>query len=169
MEEATGGTLPLLRLNPLEPLMYAWKIADRALAMDEKGQGVAMGIMGEPTGSGVSLQGYLSMAADEPGQPEWYTSRIALGLAYLAAESRLLQPFPQTAIAASAERHSESTQSVGSNPHLPAAQLALESHLDRYTQIKRSLENSEKGAGDFMGTLEFIGRGALGLLRSRGL
>ena len=55
LEEATDGQLPFLRLNPLGPMMYAWNITDRALAVDEKGQGVNLGLMGEPTGSGVSF------------------------------------------------------------------------------------------------------------------
>jgi len=45
--------LPLLSLNPLGPMTYAWRIADTALALSEKHRGLRKGMMNEPVGAGV--------------------------------------------------------------------------------------------------------------------
>jgi hypothetical protein len=56
-------------MNPLGPLSYAWKIADRACYSLEKDRGLKKGMGGEPVGAG----------------PEWYIARVGLGLVYLAS------------------------------------------------------------------------------------
>ena len=154
IESATGGRLPLLRLNPFGPLGYAWNIADRALAIDEKQQGIKNGLMDEPVGSGVGTSSFCQMTLTFC-QPEWYTARIALGLAYLAAESHLLQPFVRSALRG--------------NPHLESAKTSLRSYVKQYDGLRETVESSEEGTKDIKSMLEFLGRGAVGLLRSRGL
>lgn len=89
-------------------------------------------------------------------QPEWYSSRISLMVAYLAAESVLLQPIP--AASAMAE----------SNPHLPAAERKLDEHLDRYDTVSKLFNEGEKGLGEAMNYFGHWGRTAIGLIKSRG-
>ena len=55
LRQLGGGRLPLIALNPFGPLRYGLRIADGVLGADEKKDGVKVGMMGEPTGSGVSL------------------------------------------------------------------------------------------------------------------
>ena len=105
-------------------------------------------------------------------QPEWYTSRLAVGLAYLAAESHLLQPYQSVPTAGEPVESSESNpKEMGSvsNPYLAEAQQALTNHLGDYDSLKGSLGEAQKEGNDLMGTLHFLSQGAMGVLRSRGL
>ncbi|ORX33559.1 hypothetical protein BD324DRAFT_639285 [Kockovaella imperatae] len=142
LESLTGGRIPFLRFNPLGPLGYAWDIADHALRIDETRSGQTRGMMNEPTGAG----------------PEWYTSRMSIALAYLAAESQLLQPQASHPVAIEDAAH-----------HLSAAKRALRTHLKRYDGAREIVQSSESGLKDVGSMLEFFGRGMIGLLRSRGL
>jgi hypothetical protein len=65
--DRTGGRLPLPTGSPAAPLAYAWRVADAAVYAARPHTGT--GVMREPRGAGV----------------EWYTSRVGLALAYLAA------------------------------------------------------------------------------------
>ncbi|OCF44259.1 hypothetical protein I317_01877 [Kwoniella heveanensis CBS 569] len=142
LSSMTGHRIPLLSTNPIGPLTYAWRIADQALYLVEQknkpvGQ-IKRGYWNEPVGPG----------------PEWYTKRIGLAAAYLSAESRLLQPYPQR-------------QSQIQNPHLPAALSALSSNLKTYRSTISSLENTEQNLGDVAGFIEFVGKSWQGIIRSR--
>lgn len=55
LAESSGGRIPLLSVNPLGPLSYAWRIADRAVSAADAVEGVRTGVMNEPVGPGVSL------------------------------------------------------------------------------------------------------------------
>ncbi|WWD06137.1 hypothetical protein V865_004222 [Kwoniella europaea PYCC6329] len=137
----TGNRLPLLSINPLGPLGYAWRIADEALFLTEqkrKQKGVVRrGYWNEPTGPG----------------PEWYTKRIGLSLVYLSSESHLLQPY--------------SALSSSSNPHLSNALNSLETNLKRYQSTLSSLERTEENLGDTAGFFDFVFRSIGGIARSR--
>ncbi|KAK8845378.1 hypothetical protein IAR55_006091 [Kwoniella newhampshirensis] len=136
--------LPLPVTNPLGPLGYAWRIADHALWVTDGSRRVPgevkKGYWNEPIGAG----------------PEWYGQRLGLALAYLSAESRLLQPYPAT---------SPSTPSA--NPHLPDALASLSKNLDRYQSFNKSIENTEHNMGESMGFIDFVGKSWKGLIRSR--
>jgi hypothetical protein len=67
--ETSNNRLPLFRMNPLGPLSYGWRIADKACYAIEKSRGLTKGLYNEPKGAG----------------PEWYMGRIGLGLVYLAS------------------------------------------------------------------------------------
>jgi hypothetical protein len=67
--ESSNDRIPLLRMNPLGPLSYAWKISDKAWYHVERERGLKKGMNAEPVGAG----------------PEWYISRVGLGLVYLAS------------------------------------------------------------------------------------
>jgi hypothetical protein len=54
LSDATGGRLPFLRFSPLGPLSYAWRIADEAMALQDKSKPLKKGVMDEPVGAGVS-------------------------------------------------------------------------------------------------------------------
>lgn len=86
-------------------------------------------------------------------QPEYYTSRIGLSLAYLSAESQLLQPIPAA--------------SETPNPHLLLATTTLRRNLEWYDAASSSIEDAEKGAGDMMGFLDYVGKSWRGLIKSR--
>lgn len=126
--DSTTSRLALLRINPLGPLSYAWRISDEAMhavesRADEKAK---KGMMNEPVGAGVGImllfypiskfpsnhfrlclrwtsratsypahltsiqEMLLEASADE--QPEWYTRRIGLSLAYLSAGTSVCPP-----------------------------------------------------------------------------
>ncbi|GFZ50649.1 hypothetical protein JCM24511_08407, partial [Saitozyma sp. JCM 24511] len=136
LSDATGGRLPFLRFSPLGPLSYAWRIADEAMALQDKSKPLKKGVMDEPVGAG----------------PEWYASRIGLSLAYLAAESHLLRPFPSPSSELSV---SASDSASPANPHLPAAIVALRRNLKWCDDAARSVQGAEQGAGDLMGFAEF--------------
>nr|XP_019048452.1 hypothetical protein I302_02224 [Kwoniella bestiolae CBS 10118]OCF27382.1 hypothetical protein I302_02224 [Kwoniella bestiolae CBS 10118] len=135
----TGHRLPLLSIDPLGPMGYAWRIADEALYLSEtrgkKPGAVRRGYWNEPTGPG----------------PEWYTKRIGLSLVYLSSESPLLQPNSSSPI----------------NTHLPQALKSLEGNLNRYHSIISSLENTESNLGDTAGFVDFVARSIGGIARSR--
>jgi hypothetical protein len=57
--------LPLLRVNPIGPLAYAWQIADEALYTLEKSRKVQKGMMNEPVGTGVSEKPVLRLILEE--------------------------------------------------------------------------------------------------------
>ncbi|WVF66384.1 hypothetical protein IAT40_001124 [Kwoniella sp. CBS 6097] len=146
----TGHRVPFLSTNPIGPLSYAWRIADQALYIVEQknktvGQ-VKRGYWNEPVGPG----------------PEWYTKRIGLVAAYLSAESRLLQPYPQSSM-----QESTDIAPLSSNPHLPSALSALSSNLKTYKSTISSLESTEQNLGDVAGFVEFVGKSWQGIIRSR--
>ncbi|WWD22323.1 hypothetical protein CI109_106814 [Kwoniella shandongensis] len=144
--QSTDSTrLPLPLINPLGPFAYAWRIADHALFITQgKGRKVGevkKGYWNEPVGAG----------------PEWYGQRLGLALAYLSAESRLLQPYPAH----------PSTSTPTTNPHLPAALSSLSKNLARYQSFNKSVANTEHNLGETMGFLDFVGRSWRGIIRSR--
>ncbi|WWC85556.1 uncharacterized protein L201_000420 [Kwoniella dendrophila CBS 6074] len=150
IKKVTGdNSIPLLYVNPLGPLGYAWKIADEALFITEqksKPKGlVKRGYWNEPTGPG----------------PEWYTKRLGLSLVYLASESNLLQPYP------SPTPSSSSTTITTINPHLPKALSSLEINLQRYQSTISGLENTEENLGDVAGFVDYVAKSWGGLIRSR--
>lgn len=77
-------------------------------------------------------------------------------IAYLAAESVLLQPIP-AAVAIG-----------GSNPHLPAAVRKLDEHLDRHDTVAKLFSEGEQGMGQALNYFGHWGRTAIGLIKSRG-
>ncbi|KAK1926254.1 hypothetical protein DB88DRAFT_544500 [Papiliotrema laurentii] len=139
--DATSNRIPFVGVNPAGPLAYAWRIADRALKADEQTQQIQNGLMGEPAGSG----------------PEWYTARISLMGAYLAAEARLLQPYPASPLADNA-----------TNPFLVEAERKLDEHMDRYDAAAKAVSEGSEHTGYLMDYLGHLGRSALGIIRSRG-
>ncbi|WVQ93999.1 hypothetical protein IAU59_001077 [Kwoniella sp. CBS 9459] len=162
----TGHRIPLLSTNPIGPLAYAWKVADQALYVVEQkskpvGQ-VKRGYWNEPVGPG----------------PEWYTKRIGLAAAYLSAESRLLQPYPQSTIEFPASASAPAparvpatgpieVNAVPPNPHLPSALSALSANIKTYKSTISSLENTEQNMGDVAGFVGFVAKSWQGLIRSR--
>jgi hypothetical protein len=95
-------------------------------------------------------------------QPEWYASRVGLSLAYLAAESHLLRPFPTPSA-----QLGVSASTASANPHLPSAIIALRRNLKWCDDAARSVQDVEQGAGDLMGFAKFVGKSWAGLIRSR--
>jgi len=77
-------------------------------------------------------------------------------VAYLAAESVLLQPIPAALALA------------GPNPHLPAAAKKLDEHLDRHDAVAKLFSEGEEGLGQAMNYFGHWGRTAIGLIKSRG-
>lgn len=75
--------------------------------------------------------------------------------AYLAAESRLLQPMPEGV-------------STAPNPYLSAAEANLDDHLDRHESVSNAISHGEDGLGQAMTYFGHIGRSALSLIKSRG-
>jgi len=75
-------------------------------------------------------------------------------MAYLIAESRLLQPI--------------TVPTSSGNPHLLAAELSLDDHLNRYDTVAGVVEGGEKNTGYLMNYLGHLGNSAIGLIRSRG-
>ena len=53
------------------------------------------------------------------------------------------------------------------NPHLIAAETTLDRHLDRYAEATDTMKSGEQGAGQLMGFMDYLGRTAAGLVRSR--
>ncbi|CAD6584761.1 MAG: hypothetical protein TREMPRED_003953 [Tremellales sp. Tagirdzhanova-0007] len=135
--------LPLLSLNPLGPLTYAWRIADAALSLTEKHRGLRKGVMNEPIGSG----------------PEWYTSRLGVSLVYLAAEASLLHPH---------HGQNASPGESAENPRLTAAIQALGFNMRRYESMNNTAEQRQQGLGGSVGYAQFLGKSLAGLIRSRG-
>ena len=76
-------------------------------------------------------------------------------VAYLSAESRLLQPIP------------EGMPSTP-NPHLFAAEQKLDEHLSRHQTVSRAIGQGEEGLGQAMTYFGHIGRSAISLIKSRG-
>ena len=76
-------------------------------------------------------------------------------MAYLIAESRLLQPYPAQPVG-------------GLNPHRLAAEASLDDHLTRYDTAASAMEGGEKNTGYLMNYLGHLGNSAIGLIRSRG-
>ena len=74
-------------------------------------------------------------------------------MAYLSAESHLLQPYPEDA--------------RGMNPHLHLAVQSLRGHLRRIDWVGKRVEGVEKGVVGVFNYADFLGRGLLGILRSR--
>lgn len=140
-------------------MAYAWRIADAAIRADERAEGIKRGVMNEPVGPGVSPLAPLggSLLTD---QPEWYTSRISLALAYLRAESHLLKPYPDLP-------PNQVYAEKQPNPHLASAHQALERNLQSYRRTRDTVDGIEKGAGSVGGYLEFAARSVGGLWRSR--
>jgi len=75
-------------------------------------------------------------------------------MAYLIAESRLLQPI--------------TVLNGGINPHIVAAEAALDDHLNRYDIAASVVEGGGKNTGYLMNYLGHLGNSAIGLIRSRG-
>lgn len=181
--ENTGGRVPLISVNPAGPLSYAWAIADAAVLEEERGK-IERGVMNEPIGAGVrSLFAFwlcvmsarrrgCRLGAHEDGvrcfvegtwltwQPEWYTTRLALSLAYLSAESVLLRPYPQLP-------PNQIWAPGQPNPHLPLAQQTLQRNMSIYDTFRSGVTKTEKGAGGVMGYVEFLGKSLGGIVKSR--
>jgi hypothetical protein len=79
---------------------------------------------------------------------------MALSMAYLSAESHLLKQVPSGA--------------RGINPHLHKATQALRGHLRRIDWVGKRVEGVEKGVVGVFDYADFLGRGLLGIIRSRG-
>nr|XP_019014258.1 uncharacterized protein I206_00340 [Kwoniella pini CBS 10737]OCF53039.1 hypothetical protein I206_00340 [Kwoniella pini CBS 10737] len=113
----TNHRIPLLSINPLGPLGYAWRIADEALFLcEQKVKAKALikkGYWNEPTGPG----------------PEWYTKRI---------ESNLLQPYPANSLSTT-NPHLEKT--------LLALRTNLQRYKSTISNLERSEENMGEVAG----------------------
>ncbi|WRT63568.1 uncharacterized protein IL334_000473 [Kwoniella shivajii] len=139
VSQVTGDRIPLITINPLGPLGYAWRIADEALYLTEEKGKVKRGYWNEPTGPG----------------PEWYTKRIGLSLVYLSSESTLLKSYPSSAA------------TPDFNTHLPDALSSLESNLARYKSTIESLERSEENLGDVGGFIDYVAKSWSGLIKSR--
>jgi hypothetical protein len=84
MLKTSNDRIPLFHVNPLGPLSYAWKISDGAWYHVERQREFKKGQAGEPVGAG----------------PEWYTSRLGLGLVYLASGESSLDSNSSTSISA---------------------------------------------------------------------
>ncbi|KAL1412070.1 hypothetical protein Q8F55_003067 [Vanrija albida] len=145
--EATGGRLPLVAVDPLAPLAYAWRVADAAVRAANPHAG-AKGPVGEPAGAGV----------------EWYTSRAALALAYLTAEAQLLQLYPAPLEGTPAPL----VDSAATNPHFAAAKDQLARALRRYDDAKTILAAGENSADSLISFVELATRSVAGIIRSRG-